>query len=121
MHFAADSFDQLQFQVLDAALKSKTRVLNAKKGSNRELTGVLLELSNPRMRLSRTRSRGVVFSCLGELLWYLSGKGGLEEIAYYLPQYRAMSDDGVTVHGAYGPRLFDMRGIDQIANTINRL
>src|SRR5205085_131416 len=60
-------------------------------------------------------------SCLGELLWYLSGSDDVESIAYYLPQYRAMSDDGVSVHGSYGPRLFDMRGIDQLSNVVNRL
>lgn len=121
MYFVADSLDQLQFPVLEAVLRSPTRVPSAKKGSNRELTGVLLELTNPRKRLSRTKSRGVLFSCLGELLWYLSGSDDVEPIAYYLPQYRAMSDDGVSVHGSYGPRLFDMRGIDQLSNVVNRL
>ena len=41
------------------------------KGDCRELRGVLLEITNPRARLSRSESRGQAFSCLGELCWYL--------------------------------------------------
>lgn len=35
-----------------------------------------------------------------------------------MPRYREESEDGKTVHGAYGPRLFRMRGHDQVANVI---
>ena len=55
------------------------------KGDCRELRGVLLEITNPRARLSRSESRGQAFSCLGELCWYLSGANELEFIEYYIP------------------------------------
>lgn len=34
----------------------------------------------------------------------------LDFIKYYIPEYRYASDDGKTVYGGYGPRLFAMRG-----------
>jgi thymidylate synthase len=55
------------------------------------------------------------------LLWYLAGPKTLDFIEYYVPRYRAESDDGVTVHGAYGPGLFQMRRHDQVANVLNLL
>ena len=42
------------------------------KGPAKELSGVILEISNPLARISRTETRGRPFSCLGELCWYLS-------------------------------------------------
>jgi thymidylate synthase len=65
------------------------------------------------------RDEGQAFSALGELLWYLSKSNELAFIEFYLKQYTEESDDGQTVYGGYGPRLFNMRGVhDQIANVI---
>lgn len=58
-----------------------------------------------------------MFSCLGELLWYLSGSDSLEPISYYLKKYNDESEDGKTVYGGYGPRLLAKDGhINQLDN-----
>jgi len=62
-----------------------------------------------------------VFSCLGEALWYIAGSDKLEFIEYYVRRYREFSDDKVTLYGAYGPRLFRMRRINQLANVTRKL
>ena len=90
------------------------------KGPAKEIAGVLLELRNPRARLSRTETRGRPFSCLGELCWYLSGRGSLRFIEYYIPAYSQFADDD-RIFGAYGPRLRNEQGHDQIANVLQRL
>lgn len=78
--------------------------ISPSKGRALDLTGTTLELSNPRCRLSRSATRGVLFSSLGELCWYLSGSNDTERIAYYLSHYRDQDEDGV-VRAGYGPRL----------------
>ena len=122
MYFTAKTLDDLMHQVLERLLHSRNRVAGTR-GATRELNGVLLKIANPRARLSRSVSRGKVFSGLGELLWYLSGRNDLKFIEYYLPGYgKDNSDDGKTIYGAYGPRLFKMRGeIDQIENVVRTL
>jgi thymidylate synthase len=40
----------------------------------------------------------------------LAKTNDLDFIKYYIPEYRYASDDGKTVYGGYGPRLFAMRG-----------
>lgn len=95
--------------------------MHATKGKNVEVNGILLELQNPRARLSKTESRGKIFSALGELLWYLAGSNKLAFIRYYIPQYDECSDDGTTIHGAYGPRLNRWRGVNQLSNVIQLL
>jgi thymidylate synthase len=81
----------------------------------------LLKLTNPRARLSHTERKGKVFSGLGELLWYLAKSNDLEFISYYIEQYRKESEDGATVYGAYGPRLFGLRGNDQFERVLDLL
>jgi thymidylate synthase len=86
-----------------------------------EVIGALIEIAKPRARLSRSETRGKVFSAIGELLWYLTGDNRLDFIERYLSQYQKESEDSVTVYGGYGPRLFNQRGHDQIQNVINLL
>lgn len=120
MYISANTLDDLLRRVLTRLLDSRNRV-RASRGGTSEITGALLQLSNPRARLSRSEVKRVLSSCLGELLWYLAGSRDLRFIEYYVSHYAKESDDGVTVHGAYGPRLFRMRGHDQIANVLRLL
>lgn len=121
MHIARDTLDDLLRAVFENLFNRGIRV-DPSKGRNIELFGVLLEVRNPRARLSRTETKGTVFSCLGETLWYLAKTNRLDFIKYYLSHYGQYSDDQMTVHGAYGPRLFKMRGrVNQIDNVIDLL
>ena len=115
MHIRGRTLDDLLRHVFIQILRSGSRV-SPTKGDNRELFGVVLELIQPLARLSRTETKGRLFSPLGELLWYLSGSDELSFIEYYVPTtYVQFSDDGRTIWGAYGPRLFNMRGVNQFA------
>jgi len=121
MFFSEKTVDDLLRRAFEQILKSGVRVKSTK-GMNTELAGVVLELKNPRARLSRTETKGTVFSCLGETLWYLAKTNDLSFIEYYLPGYRKLSDNGTTIYGAYGPRLFGVNGnIDQIQSVVRLL
>ena len=65
------------------------------------------ELKNPRKRLLRNPGRQMSLSfAVGEFLWYLRGSDSVEIMQYYSKIYPRFSDNGVTAHGAYGPRIF---------------
>ena len=72
MYISASTLDDLLRRVFTRLLDADQRV-TATRGDTTEMVGVLLQLSNPRARLSRTENKQVLFSCLGELLWYLAG------------------------------------------------
>jgi thymidylate synthase len=115
--FTADSLDDLLRHVLDAIFE-RGEVVLPRKGRNRELRAVTLELTNPRARLSRSESRGKVFSALGELIWYLSGSNAIDQITHYIHDYAQYDEDGRAA-GGYGPRL---RGeADSLATVIRLL
>jgi len=115
MFIKAATLDDLLHQVISKILKTGV-VVEASKGKNKEISGVLLELTQPRARLSQTETKGTIFSCLGDLLWYLSGSNELSFIEHYIQAYKKSSDDGKVLRGAYGPRIFGIRGINQYEN-----
>lgn len=117
MYLEAETTDDLMREVFDKLIKRPCDV-KASRGNTSEIFGALLRLRNPRARLSRTETKGTPFSALGEFLWYFSKTNELDFIAYYLRRYTEESDDGKTVHGGYGPRLFNMRNVDQIGNVL---
>lgn len=120
MYVVADTLDDLLRKVYRRLVR-KNDVVSPSKGQTVEEFGNLLMLKNPLARLSRTETKGTVFSCLGEFLWYMSGSNSLEVIEHYIKDYAKYSDDGLTIFGAYGPRLFNKGGIDQLAYVLAKL
>jgi len=121
--FREDTLDDLMSRVLGALLNADSHV-EASRGRATEIFGATLILNNPRARLSRSESKGKLFSALGELLWYLSGDIKFEFIRYYVGKaYDDETEDQETVRSGYGRRLFrhGETNIDQIANVIELL
>ncbi|VVD60145.1 thymidylate synthase [Pandoraea communis] len=122
MYLSADTLDDLLIRVYKRLLRRRGAAeINPSKGQATELNGVLLHIRQPRARLSRTERKGTFFSCLGEFLWYLSGTDEVAFIEYYIRGYDKFSDDGKTIFGAYGPRLFGQNGTNQVENVITTL
>lgn len=115
-YFQADTFDDLLHDSLTAILERGTLISDSSSGKNTELWGVTLHLTNPLARLSRSESRGKVFSPLGEFCWYMSGSDRADHIKYYVRQYPGETTDG-SIFGAYGPRLAPQ--VDDVLRQLN--
>lgn len=77
----------------------------------RELVGVSFSVSNPRARVVTQPERGFNRGfAAGEFLWYLRGAEDVESLRYYNRRTPGFSDDGVSLAGAYGPRIFKSDG-----------
>jgi thymidylate synthase len=120
MRFVADTLDDLCRKLFPKLLTGALAIDPTRKPA-RERCGVVLELREPLARLSRTETRGRLFSSLGELLWYLSRDNKLDFIRYYIPKYAHESEDGHTIRGGYGPRIFNQRGQNQLQNVVDTL
>jgi thymidylate synthase len=119
LNLSESSADDLMLGCIESLLNSGERI-SPSRGPAIEVQGATLELTNPRARLGRSETRGRVFSCLGELCWYLSGSNSTDAIVYYLSKYRDWNEGGI-INGGYGPRLFNFDGINQIAHVIEKL
>jgi thymidylate synthase len=117
MRFEVETLDDALLK-LYCELLSREQNVTASRGETTEILGVLIEIERARARLSRSETRGKLFSSLGEVLWYLTGDNQLDFIEPYIPQYREESEDGVTVHGGYGRRIFQQRGFNQLQNVV---
>lgn len=113
-YFSGKTLDDVMRMVVEEIDAHGNRIYPAKGGKDGavELTGVLLELTNVRARLSRTETRGKPFSGLGELCWYLAKTNDVRFISYYLPRYKVYAE-GDEIFGGYGPRLFSWKGVNQ--------
>lgn len=120
-HIEGDTVDDILTDVFDLLLNSN-RIVSATKGEFREFDSCLLTLNNPIARLSRTELKETIFSCLGELFWYLSGSDNESFISYYLSVYKKYAENDGTINGAYGKRLFSCDGkYNQFSQVISLL
>lgn len=62
----------------------------------------------------RKLSHGFAFA---EALWILEGRNDVEPLAKYAPSMREFSNDGVTLDGAYGPRIKEQ--IEYVVRTLH--
>jgi thymidylate synthase len=113
-YFHGQTLDDVMRSVIEE-IQSNGERIKPSQGWCTEISGVLLEITDPRSRLSRTETRGRPFSCLGELCWYLAGNNELDFISYYAKDYKKYAD-GDIIYGGYGPRLLNWGGLNQLAN-----
>jgi thymidylate synthase len=118
-NFEVPTLDDMMHVAVDL-LRSEGIHITPTKGACTEIAAATFELANPRARVSRSATRGRLFSALGELCWYLSGSNQTQDIAYYISFYRRFDEDGI-IFGGYGPRLFSFDGVNQVEYVIRTL
>jgi thymidylate synthase len=88
----------------------------------RELNARLVQVENVRERYLLVPNRhNNVFASIAESLWVIAGRNDLGYLSAYLPRAREYSDDGETWRAAYGPRLRNWNGVDQLAEVVSIL
>lgn len=117
MNVSANTIDDLMRKLIYKIRRHGIRIVPGK-GPCKEIVGVRAALRNPLARISLTQTRDVLFSSLGEFLWYMSGSDRLDFIQYYISSYSDYSDDKTTLNGAYGPRL--MSQLDEVIERLRK-
>ncbi len=84
-----------------------------------EKIGHSFRIHNPRDRVIFNKERNINFSFMvAEWLWIMSGSDDVKMISHYNSKIADYSDDGKTMHGAYGKRILRK---DQLSNVIEKL
>src|SRR5260370_32779014 len=85
----------------------------------RELSNRLTVVERPQERCLVTPSRhNNIFATIAETMWILAGRNDLAFLSRYLPRAQDFSDDGQTWRAAYGPRLRNWHGVDQLRENL---
>lgn len=83
---------------------------------------VTITYDHPRERVLFNKARDCnPFFHLFEALWMLAGRNDVEPLLYYNPRMKEYSDDGKTLHGAYGYRWRKRFGWDQLKGIVREL
>jgi len=91
-------------------------VLRVRNDEVTEIQNRVTIISRPKERCLFLRHRGnSIFATVAETLWVLAGRNDIVWLQHYLPRAAEFSDDGRTWRGAYGPRLRNWNGIDQLS------
>jgi len=100
-----ENIDDLYKASIDEVLKNGEQV-TARGLDFKEIIFPHLVLTNPRARIVQNPARKLSKKfMMGEFIWIMSGQDTLEMIGHYSKNYAQFSDDGIRLHGAYGPRL----------------
>jgi thymidylate synthase len=111
---AAPSYREALYETL-GLLRKEGRVIAPRGMATLELEDVCLTISDPRDRVALLPGRRAdIFATVAETLWVIAGREDVAFVAHYLPRMHDYSDDGLSLHGAYGPRLRNWRGVDQL-------
>ncbi|MEZ8402552.1 MULTISPECIES: thymidylate synthase [Vibrio] len=87
-----------------------------------DLGPVAFELTPGRLNLLTLNKRALnPFFAIAEAAWVVGGLNSLDTLNYYLKTYDSFSDDGVSLNGAYGYRLRNHFGYDQLEFVIKEL
>lgn len=121
---------QIEARNVNEALADGLELLNAFGVNEPSRNGPVLVMPEPVMTTYTLPTERVLFSQLRdanpffhlmEALWMLAGRNDLEWPVYFNKNFASFSDDGKTVHGAYGHRWRYWFGYDQLPIIINEL
>lgn len=103
-------------------IKSKGKISSPRNRAAKELLAYSFTITNPRNRIITNKTRQINYKYLyANFFWVLSQSNELDFISKYNPNGYLFSDDGKTLRGAYGKRIFDFDGVNQFQQAINEL
>jgi len=95
---------------------------DSRAGQTKEVLRAALTLRDPRQRwiASRTPAMNPAFA-LAEVIWILCGRNDSAFLNYFNPRLPRFAGHGLTYHGAYGYRLRQHFGVDQLGRAVEVL
>lgn len=105
------------------ALLTEGHTVDSRNGKAKETLMARIHLSDPHQNPYSTnlRRKASLPAQIAETVWLLSGRDDIKFIEPFLPRAKDFSDDGVTWRGAYGPRIRNWGGVDQLRNVVDVL
>lgn len=110
------------FETAYNRIETLGEVVESRIGKTKHLTDVTIEIKNPYHNVCLNPQRNMSLKyMLGEIDWYLSGSNKVADIAKYGKMWNSLTDDGETVNSAYGYRIFEKFGFNQLQYCIDKL
>lgn len=122
IYFEGTNFSKMYFEMLNEAYHSNANIVDSRIGKVKDLGPCVYQISEDQFRLCYIKERAInPFFALAEFSWIISGSNELQPLQYFISNYNNFSDDRNTLNGAYGYRLRNHFGTDQIEKAIEQL
>lgn len=96
-----DGYKEILKRIIEMGVSRETRGTKSK-----ELSPFVFSTQNPLNNVLQNPIRKINKAfAVAEWLWIISGRDDLETISFYNSQIKKYSDDGITLTGAYGPKI----------------
>jgi thymidylate synthase len=123
--YQSNNIDDLYKMIIGAVIGRGEQV-TARGLDFKEIRFETFVLTNPRARIVQNPARKLSKKFMAaEFIWIMSGQDSVDMIGHYNSRMKDFSDDGVSLHGAYGPRLrhwnLQHGDVDQLQNCMARL
>ena len=128
-YFEANSAQEMWPQLISAFQETRAmmrsdeqNLVGSRDGSTTELLHAILHLRDPRQRwlIARQPAMNPAFA-LAEVIWILAGRQDSAFVNHWNPKLPKFAGEGEIYHGAYGWRLRDEHGIDQLQRAYEAL
>lgn len=117
----ADDVDDAYREILELILRDGW-LTPSRLGPTLDVGPTTVSLAPGKLKLVKNQGRAISPAlAIVEACWILSGARAVAPLATIAPRFRAFSDDGETLSGAYGDRLRSRFGFDQIRAMIEHL
>ena len=120
--FCAPTADMAWREAARAVMAKRGHMQSGRGGDAAEVLHATFRISDPRQRwvLSRRPAINPAFA-IAEAFWILGGRDDAQFVNFWNPALPRYAGDGATYHGAYGKRLRNTFGFDQIERAIDAL
>ncbi|MCA4158017.1 thymidylate synthase [Priestia megaterium] len=118
-----NNFSEIYLKLLSEAISKEIKITDSRNGPVKDLGPAYFEVTNKDLlRLPILEKRALnPFFALTEFSWMISGSNDLGPLNYFVRDFNEFSDDGSTLNGAYGYRLRNLHGVDQLEKAIKIL
>ncbi|WP_285425267.1 thymidylate synthase [Pseudomonas sp. efr-133-TYG-103a] len=123
MHiFIGNDLNDVYFDSLLLSEDHTTQSTSSRVGTVYDFGPAYFQFNNPKDQILTLRNRGFnPYFAVVEAAWVLSGKNTLSPLQNIISNYSQYSDDGKTLNGAYGFRLKQKFGYNQLSRAIELL
>lgn len=120
--FWASTADAAWTAAAKAVVAERDHMQSGRGGGTAEVLHATMRISDPRQRwvLSRRPAINPAFA-IAEAFWILGGREDAQFVNFWNPALPRYAGSGASYHGAYGKRLRDAFGFDQIERAIDAL
>lgn len=107
MEIIGNTLDEVYVQAISRVINEGLEV-NPRGLLVKEVQGLHIQVKKPWKHVITNKARKMDLRfAIGEFLWFINKSNNLNYMTFYNKRYKNFSDDGHTLHGAYGPRIFE--------------